>query len=165
MVRRVFNVLFLCTGNSARSIMAEAILSKEAGHKMRAFSAGSHPTGDVHPLARELLLRRGHDVSHMRSKSWDEFAAPGAPQLDVIITVCDNAANETCPVMPGHPMTVHWGVSDPAAVQGSEAARRAAFLKAYDVLARRTAHFSALDFDGLDQEQLLKSLQEIGQST
>ncbi len=165
MSNRILNALFLCTGNSARSIMAEAILAKEGCHKVHAYSAGSHPTGEVHPLARELLLSRGHEILELRSKSWDEFEGPDAPALDFIFTVCGNAANEICPVMPGHPMTAHWGVPDPAAAVGNEAERRTAFRDAYDVLARRIARFVALPFDALDRQELQGRLREIGQLT
>ncbi len=159
------NILFLCTGNSARSIMAEAILAREGRGKMRAYSAGSRPAGQVHPLARALLAETGHDISHLRSKSWDEFAAPGAPVFDFIFTVCDNAANETCPVMPGRAPIIHWGAPDPAAVQGSAARRRAAFRSVYDLFVRRIAALVALPIENLEGGELLKRLREIGHIT
>lgn len=131
------NVLFLCTGNSARSILAEAYLNARGAGRFRAFSAGSHPAGKVNPLALELLAAKGIPADGARSKSWDEFAAPGAPKLDYVITVCDNAAGEACPLWPGKPLTAHWGVADPAAVQGSDAEKRAAFLAAFAELSAR----------------------------
>jgi arsenate reductase len=136
-----YNVLFLCTGNSARSIIAEAILNKEGGGRFRAFSAGSHPRGTVNPHALALLLQRGFDVSQFRSKSWDEFAGPGAPQLDAIITVCDNAAGEVCPVWPDKPAKLHWGLPDPAAVDGSPAEIAASFSETYRELEERIQRF------------------------
>jgi arsenate reductase len=136
-----FNVLFLCTGNSARSILAEAYLNARGKDRFRAFSAGSRPNGRVNPFALELLRANRLDVSGLRSKSWDEFAAPGAPKLDFVFTVCDNAAGEACPLWPGHPVTAHWGVEDPAAVGGSDDEKRAAFRKAYCELSRRIDGF------------------------
>ena len=141
MNERVFNVLFLCTGNSARSILAEAILDSLGKNRFRAFSAGSHPKGDVNRFAIELLRKQGLDVSGLRSKSWDEFAAPGAPHLDFVFTVCDNAAAETCPYWPGQPATAHWGTADPAAVSGSDDVKRAAFLHAFTELKTRIDGF------------------------
>jgi protein-tyrosine-phosphatase len=139
----VINVLFLCTGNSARSILAEAILNRRGGGRFAAFSAGSQPRGEVHPLALALLREKGHDVAGLRSKSWDEFAASGAPRMDRIVTVCDNAAGEACPVWPGHPAKAHWGLPDPADVQGSEAEQRRAFAETYIALDRRIAELVA----------------------
>src|ERR1700680_4686249 len=134
---RVFNVLFLCTGNSARSIMAEVILNRAGQGKFRAFSAGSHPKGQVHPYALQLLEKLNYDVSQLRSKSWLEFAKPGAPKLDFVFTVCDNAAAEVCPIWPGQPMTAHWGVPDPAVVKGTEAQITRAYRDAFMILERR----------------------------
>jgi len=132
-----FNVLFLCTGNSARSILAEAYLNHAGKGRFRAYSAGSRPAGKVNPLALELLASKGIDTTGARSKSWDEFAAPGAPRMDMIVTVCDNAAGEACPVWPGKPVTAHWGVDDPAAVTGSDERKREAFQRAFDELSAR----------------------------
>ena len=143
MPERAYNVLFLCTGNSARSVLAEAYLNSRAKGRFRAFSAGSRPAGRVNPLALELLEKKRIDTSGLRSKSWDEFAAPGAPQMDFIFTVCDNAAAEACPFWPGRPATAHWGVDDPAAVTGSEAEKRKAFLKAFEELSAHIDRFLA----------------------
>ena len=139
------NVLFLCTGNSARSILAEALVNDRSvsGGRFRGYSAGSHPKGQVHPLALETLREHGHSTTDLRSKSWDEFAAPGAPRMDFIFTVCDHAASEPCPLWPGHPVTAHWGLPDPAAVEGSEADRRAAFAATYAQLRQRISEFVA----------------------
>jgi len=139
----VINVLFLCTGNSARSILAEAILNRRGAGRFAGFSAGSQPRGDVHPLALALLKEKGHDVARLRSKSWDEFAAGNAPRMDRVVTVCDNAAGEACPVWPGHPAKAHWGLPDPAAVHGSEAEQRSAFAETYAALDRRVAELVA----------------------
>ncbi|HLL28376.1 MAG TPA: arsenate reductase ArsC [Xanthobacteraceae bacterium] len=162
MTGRIYNTLFLCTGNSARSIMAEAILNEKGRGKFRAYSAGSHPKGEINPNTIKLLKGLGHDVSGIRSKSWDEFAKPGAPQFDFIITVCDDAAGETCPVWPGKPMTAHWGISDPAAVRGSEAEVTNAFREAYRLLLRRIELLVALKISSLDQLSLQSRLFEIG---
>jgi protein-tyrosine-phosphatase len=162
MTDRSFNVLFLCTGNSARSIMAEAISNKLGAGKFRAYSAGSQPKTQVHPEAVRLLRSLGHDISGLRSKSWREFADPGAPRLDFIFTVCDNAAGETCPVWPGRPMTAHWGVPDPAEARGSPAEIALAFKEAYRMLHQRIAAFSALSIRSLDQLGLRSRLEEIG---
>lgn len=160
---RVFNVLFLCTANSARSILAEAILNRLGEGRFRAFSAGSMPRGSVHPRALALLSSRGYDTGFARSKSWDEFAEPGAPQMDFVFTVCDNAAQEVCPVWPGRPMSAHWGVPDPAAAEGSEAEIALAFAGAYGQLSNRIAAFIALPFDALDRMSLQNRLKAIGQ--
>ena len=157
-----FNVLFLRTGNSARSIMAEAILNKLGAGKFRAFSAGSQPKGWVHPEALRLLQSLGHDTSRFRSKSWSVFADPGAPLLDFIFTVCDNAAGEACPVWPGQPMTAHWGVPDPAEAQGSAAEIALAFKDAYRMLNQRIGIFTSLPLRSLDQLSLQNKLREIG---
>ncbi len=164
MADKVFNVLFICTGNSARSILAEAILNREGGGKFRAFSAGSHPKGAVHPYALDLLRRTNHPTGELRSKSWDEFAAPGAPKLDFAFTVCDNAAGEVCPVWPGQPMTAHWGLPDPAAVAGNEALKRTAFAEIYRMLANRLSIFVNLPIASLDKLSLQKRLDDIGRA-
>lgn len=161
---KTFNVLFICTGNSARSILAEAILNREGQGRFRAFSAGSHPKGAVHGYALDLLRRMNHPIAALRSKSWDEFAAPGAPKLDFAFTVCDNAAGELCPVWPGQPMTAHWGLPDPAAVAGSEAAKRAAFAEAFRMLSNRISIFVSLPLASLDRLSLQKRLDDIGRA-
>lgn len=158
-----FNVLFLCTGNSARSIMAEAILNREGAGRFSAYSAGSHPKGMVHPYALDLLMKLNYPTQELRSKSWDEFAAATAPKLDFIFTVCDSAAAETCPVWPGQPMTAHWGIPDPAAAQGTEAERRLAFADAYRMLKNRIGVFINLPIGSLDRLSLQKRLSDIGQ--
>jgi arsenate reductase (thioredoxin) len=160
---RPHNVLFLCTGNSARSIMAEALLNHWGKGRFRAFSAGSFPKGQVHPLAIELLQWTGLPTEGLRSKSWDEFAAPGAPPVDFVITVCDNAAGETCPVWPGKPMTAHWGVADPAAVEG-DAAKGAAFRRALAELEARIQLFVNIPIESLDRLALQQSVRAIGQT-
>ena len=162
---RPFNVLFLCTGNSARSILGEAILNKIGKGKFVAYSAGSRPKGAVHPQALALLERLGYPTDGLRSKSWDEFAAPGAPHFDFVFTVCDNAANEVCPVWPGQPMTAHWGVPDPAAVQGSEAEIAQAFRDAFLMLQRRIELFANLPVRSLDRMSLKKHLDDIGRTS
>lgn len=162
MADRPFNVLFLCTGNSARSIMAEAILNKVGAGKFRAFSAGSRPKGWLHPEALRLLQSLGYDTSRFRSKSWSEFAEPGALLLDFVFTVCDNAAGETCPVWPGQPMTAHWGVPDPAEAQGSPAEIALAFKDAYRMLNQRIGIFNALPIRSLDRLSLQQKFREIG---
>ena len=159
---RPFNVLFLCTANSARSIMAEAILNKIGAGKFRAFSAGSHPRGQINPHVLQLLQSLGHDVSSFRSKSWSEFAEPAAPLLDFVFTVCDNAAGEACPVWPGQPMTAHWGVPDPALATGSPAEIAFAFKDAYRMLNQRIGIFAALPLQSLDRVSLQKKLRDIG---
>jgi arsenate reductase (thioredoxin) len=162
MAKQRFNVLFLCTGNSARSIMAEAILTKLGMGKFRAYSAGSQPKGQVHPETVRLLSSLGHETAGFRSKSWSEFAGPGAPALDFVFTVCDDAAGETCPVWPGQPMTAHWGVPDPAAATGSAAEIALAFKDAYRMLRQRIGVFTALPLRALDQLSLQAKLKEIG---
>ena len=162
MTGHAFNVLFLCTGNSARSIMAEAILNKIGAGKFQAFSAGSQPKGHVHPEAMRLLQGLGFDTTRFRSKSWNEFAKPGAPALDFVFTVCDNAAGETCPFWPGQPMTAHWGIPDPAAAEGSPAQIALAFKDAYRMLSQRIGIFAALPIRSLDQMSLQAKLKEIG---
>ena len=161
MADRTYNILFLCTGNSARSIMAEAMTNHLGHGRFRAFSAGSRPNGKVNPWAIEVLESTGMPASHLRSKSWDEFARPGAPALDFIITVCDNAANETCPVWPGKPATAHWGVADPAAVVGSDDEKRAAFREAMTLLRRRIQLLMALPLDKLDRLSIQDNLRRI----
>jgi arsenate reductase (thioredoxin) len=156
------NVLFLCTGNSARSIMAEAILNRIGAAKFRAYSAGSHPKGQPHAETIKLLMSLGYDTSGFRSKSWNEFAKPGAPALDFVFTVCDNAAGESCPVWPGQPMTAHWGIPDPAEAKGSPAEVALAFKDAYRMLLRRIEVFNALPLKSLDRLSLLQRLQAIG---
>ncbi|HET9407448.1 MAG TPA: arsenate reductase ArsC [Candidatus Sulfotelmatobacter sp.] len=157
-----YNVLFLCTGNSARSIMAEAILNFKAGPQFTAYSAGSRPTGTVRPEALQQLQAANIPVSELRSKSWEEFSKPDAPKLDFVFTVCDNAANEVCPVWPGQPLTAHWGVPDPAAVRGSGAEVERAFRDAYFLLDRRISLFLALPFKALDNLALKRELDDIG---
>ena len=159
-----FNVLFLCTGNSARSIMAEAILNKLSAGKFHAYSAGSQPRGQVHPETIRLLQGLGYDTSGFRSKSWREFATPGAPSLDFAFTVCDNAAGEACPVWPGQPMTAHWGIPDPAEAKGNAAEIALAFKDAYRMLHQRIAIFVALPLRSLDQLSLQAKLAEIGRT-
>lgn len=159
---KVYRALFLCTGNSARSIMAEAILSRAGAGRFEAFSAGSHPKGSVHPYALELLDKLGYPTAQLRSKSWEEFAAPGAPPLDFVFTVCDNAAGEMCPVWPGQPMTAHWGVPDPAAADGTETEKRLAFSEAYRILNTRIGIFASLPVRALDRISLQRRLDDIG---
>lgn len=159
---RPYNVLFLCTGNSARSIMAEAILSRFGAGKFNAFSAGSQPKGEVHPHALRLLKRLNFKPEGFRSKSWDEFARADAPTLDFVFTVCDNAAGEVCPVWPGQPMTAHWGLPDPAAAQGADIEIARAFADAYGRLSNRISVFVALPFEGLDRLSLQRRLDTIG---
>ena len=156
---KVYNVLFVCTGNSARSILAEAILNDEGGGQFRAFSAGSHPKGEIHPEAMRLLEEFGYPSTEVRSKSWDEFIGEGAPHLDFVFTVCANAAKETCPVFPGQPMTAHWGIDDPAATSAEE--QRAAFWNAYMALQRRIELFLALPIESIDELSLKSRLQAI----
>jgi len=159
-----FNVLFLCTGNSARSIMAEAILNSIGKRKFKAYSAGSHPTGKVNPLAIELIERNRLPTIGLRSKDWSEFSQSDTPFMHFVFTVCDQAAAETCPVWPGEPMTAHWGITDPAAVEGSDETKRAAFLKAYTELYRRISLFTCLPLDTLSGLALKEKLEEIGRT-
>ncbi|MEX0760076.1 MAG: arsenate reductase ArsC [Tistlia sp.] len=161
---KVFNVLFLCTGNSARSLLAEAILNRLGEGRFRAFSAGSQPKGVPHPYTLDLLTKLNHDASLARSKSWEEFAAPDAPVLDFVFTVCDSAAAETCPIWPGQPMTAHWGIPDPAAAEGSETERRLAFAEAYRMLYNRISIFTSLPMRSLDRLSLQRRLDEIGRA-
>jgi arsenate reductase len=159
-----YNVLFLCTGNSARSILAEQLLNHWGKGKFRAFSAGSYPKGKVHPIALALLQHMNLPTEGLRSKSWDEFAQTGAPHLDFVFTVCDNAAGEVCPIWPGHPITAHWGIADPAAAQGSEAEKWQAFRKAFHELERRVQLFVSLPLDSLDRAKLREPLDAIGRA-
>jgi protein-tyrosine-phosphatase len=158
------NVLFLCTGNSARSILAEAYLNTKANGRFKAYSAGSHPAGQPNPYAMELLKNNGIDTGGLRSKSWDEFAQPGAPELHFVFTVCDNAAGETCPYWPGQPITAHWGVADPAAAEGSDEDKRRAFLKAFSALSSRINLFLALPMQTLSRQALVDGVRHIGRS-
>lgn len=157
------NVLFLCTGNSARSILAEAIMNKVGEGKFRAYSAGSQPKGQVNPHALQLLASLGYDTRGFRSKSWDEFAKPESPHFDFVFTVCDNAASEACPVWPGHPITAHWGIADPAAANGTPAEVSMAFKEAYRLLNQRISAFVALPTKSLDQHGIKARLRDIGQ--
>ena len=159
-----FNVLFLCTGNSARSILAEALMNHLGKGRFRAFSAGSHPTGKVNPFAIKLLENQGLPVDGLRSKSWDEFGAPDSPPLDFVFTVCDNAAGEACPFWPGQPMTAHWGVEDPAAVEGDDALKMLAFRQSFRELENRIKIFASLPFQSLDKIRLKNKLDEIGKT-
>lgn len=163
MPARPFNVLFLCTGNSARSILAEAYLNAAAKGRLKAYSAGSHPAGKVNPFAMELLQRRGLDTGGLRSKNWDEYARAQAPQMDFVFTVCDNAAGETCPVWPGRPITAHWGVADPAALAGSDDEKRRAFSRAFSELSKRIDELLALPMENLDRAALVQRLRKIGE--
>ena len=164
MAEPVFNVLLLCTGNSARSILAESLLNNLGKGRFRAFSAGSHPAGQVNPFALEMLQKNHFPVADLRSKAWDEFARPDAPQLDFVITVCDKAAGEVCPVWPGQPMTAHWGIPDPAAVEGSDEAKRHAMVEAMNPLQRRVCMFVSLPFEKLDRMKLQQAVREIGKT-
>ncbi len=162
MSEHVFNVLFLCTGNSARSIIAEAILNRVGAGRFKAFSAGSHPKGQIHPYALQLLKNLNHDTSQFRSKDWNEFAGAGAPDMNFVFTLCDDAAHEACPVWPGQPMTAHWGLPDPAAVEGTEAEKHLAFADTYRMLNNRISIFISLPMKSLDRLALQKRLDEIG---
>jgi len=165
MTDKIFNVLFLCTGNSARSIIAECILNRLGQGRFHAFSAGSHPKGQVHPYAIDLLKRLNFVTDGLRSKSWDEFAAPGAPSLDFVFTLCDEAAAEECPAWPGQPMTAHWGLPDPAAAEGNEAEKRLAFADALRMLNNRISIFVSLPMKSLDKLSLQRRLDEIGRTS
>lgn len=162
MTDRDYNVLFLCTGNSARSILAEAILNEMGKGRFKAFSAGSHPTGQINPTVFEFLSARGYATEALRSKAWDEFTAPGAPTLDFVFTVCDKAAGEACPVWPGQPVTAHWGIEDPAAVEGTHLEKTRAVTEAYRILARRIELFLNLPVASLDRLSLHRELANIG---
>jgi len=162
MSQKPYNVLFLCTGNSARSIIAECVLNRLGHGRFSAHSAGSFPKGEVHPYALELLARQAFPTDELRSKSWNEFAVPGAPQLDFVFTVCDNARGEVCPIWPGQPMTAHWGLPDPAAAEGNEAERRLAFAETLRMLNNRIGAFVNLPFKSLDKLSLQKRIDEIG---
>ncbi len=164
MANKVYNVLFLCTGNSARSVLAEALLNELGKGRFKAFSAGSHPAGQINPYTLELLNKNGHPTDKLRSKNWDEFAAPGAPHMDFVITVCDNAAGEVCPVWPGQPMSAHWGYEDPAAFQGSNDAKRAKFLQVYHQIATRLRLLLNLPMERLDRMALQKKVRELGKT-
>lgn len=159
---RTFNVLFLCTGNTGRSILAEAILQKDGSGKFRAFSAGSQPQGEVNPYALGVLASMGYPHEGFRSKSWDEFSAPDAPVMDFIFTVCDSAAGEACPLWPGHPTTAHWGIEDPAAIEGSDIEKERAFVQAFRLMKNRISVFTALPFATLDRLTLDARLRAIG---
>lgn len=162
---RTLNVLFLCTHNSARSIIAEAVLTRLGMGKFKAFSAGSQPSGKVHPYALDLLQHLNYDTSGLRSKSWEEFSEPGAPELDFVFTVCDNAANEACPYWPGQPISAHWGVPDPSVAQGSEAEQRYAFADTHRMLYQRISIFTNLPLASLDKVALKRHLDDIGRKT
>lgn len=164
MAEPAFNVLFLCTGNSARSILAESLLNSLGKGRFHAYSAGSHPAGQVNPFALELLEKNHFPTRELRSKPWDEFAQPDAPQLDFVITVCDNAAGEVCPVWPGQPITAHWGIPDPAAVTGSDELKRRAFADAMSQMQRRIFMFVNLPFKTLDGMKLQQAVRDIGQT-
>jgi arsenate reductase len=164
MTSEPFNVLFLCTGNSARSILGEAIINRVGAGKFKGYSAGSMPKGQVHPLTLKLLKQLNYDTTALRSKAWDEFSASGAPRLDFVFTVCDNAANETCPIWPGQPMSAHWGVPDPAAVEGTDSEKALAFADTYRMLNSRISIFTSLPLGSLDKLSLQRRLDEIGKT-
>jgi len=161
-MQRPYNILVLCTGNSARSIMGEALFNTLGAGRFKAYSAGSHPSGRVNPFAIEQVRALGYPVDGLRSKSWDEFALPGAPQMDFIVTVCDNAAGEVCPIWPGHPITAHWGFADPAAVEGSDEVKRAAFAQTLRQIRNRVQLFLSLPLETLDRLAIENRMREIG---
>lgn len=163
MNEKTFNLLFLCTGNSARSVMAEALMNVRSHGRIRAYSAGSFPTGKVNPFAIEMIAPLGYPTNELRSKSWDEFAHADAPQMDFIITVCDNAAGEVCPIWPGHPVTAHWGFSDPAAATGSDEQKRHAFRDIFQQINNRITLFLELPIERLDRMSLLREMKAIGE--
>lgn len=163
-IDKAYNVLFLCTGNSARSVLAECVLNRHGQGRFKAYSAGSHPTGRMNPYALELLKNQNYPIGDLRSKNWNEFSGPEAPDLDFVFTVCDSAASEVCPVWPGQPMTAHWGLPDPAAVEGSEAVKRAAFADTLRMLTQRISIFTNLPLASLDKLSLQKHLDGIGQT-
>ncbi len=164
MTQRTPNILFLCTGNSARSVMAEALVNSLGEGRFKAYSAGSHPAGQVNPFTIELLSAEGHAVEDLRSKSWDEFAAPGAPKMDFVITVCDNAAGEVCPIWPGQPVSAHWGFEDPAAFQGPDEEKRRLFRLIYRQIASRIRLLLDLPVDELDRQSLQQKIKDIGKA-
>lgn len=164
MTNRSYNVLFLCTHNSARSVIAECVMNKLGAGRFKAYSAGSQPRGEIHPYALELLRRLNYDTSGLRSKSWEEFARPGAPQLDFVFAVCDDAANEVCPVWPGQPMSAHWGLLDPSHVEGSESERGYAFADTHRMLYQRIGIFTNLPLKSLDKLSLQRRLDDIGRT-
>ena len=163
MTERIYNVLFLCTGNSARSILGEALINRLGAGRFRGYSAGSHPKGAVHPLALAVLAENSIATDGLRSKSWDEFATAGAPAMDFVFTVCDNAAGEACPIWPGQPMTAHWGIEDPAAVEGADFRKRAAFDDAFRFMRNRIAAFVSLPLASIDRMSLQAKLTAIGE--
>lgn len=160
---KIYNVLFICTGNSARSIMAEVIMNHLGRERFRAYSAGSHPRGEIHPMTQEVLSEQCYNLGELRSKSWEEFAQPGAPKMDFIFTVCDNAAGEACPAWPGQPITAHWGFADPAAVVGDHDKQHKAFMSAQTQIATRIRLFLSLPIDKIDRMSLPTRLRELGQ--
>jgi arsenate reductase len=162
MSEKIYNILVLCTGNSARSIMAEALINTMGGGRFHAYSAGSFPTGKVNPFAIEQVAALGYPINDLRSKNWDEFAQPGAPQMDFIITVCDRAAGETCPVWPGQPISAHWGFEDPAAVEGDDEAKRRAFARIFRQIMTRVRIFMSLPLDKLDKIAIKREMDHIG---
>jgi len=162
-MQRPCNILILCTGNSARSILAEALINTLGAGRFKAYSAGSRPTGAVNPFAIEQVRKLGYPVEGLRSKSWDEFAQPGAPQMDFVVTVCDNAAGEVCPLWPGHPVTAHWGFPDPAAVEGSDEVTRAAFALALHQIRKRVQQFLSLPLEALDRMAIEDRMRDLGQ--